>query len=91
MAKTLHRARAAFEAWQQADAHARELESRLASAWRAFEESVGPAPDKRLVSRVGLFRSIACEKLSAVLEEMRPVTGHEPNEVMGGWREPHAN
>jgi hypothetical protein len=83
------KAAAAFEAWRQADADARELELRLATAWEAFDEKSGPAPDEQLFARVALLRAIAHEQLTAVLEEMKAVTGHEPNEVKGGWREQH--
>jgi hypothetical protein len=85
-----HHASAAFDAWRQADAHARELELRLAAAWKAFDEKSGPPPDEHLFAQVALFRAIAHEKLTTVLEEMKAVTGHEPNEVKGGWREQHA-
>lgn len=85
-----HLASAAFEAWRQADARAREVETRLATAWRAFDEKSGPPPDDMLFAEVALRRAVAHERLSAVLEEMKAVTGHEPNEVKGGWREQHA-
>jgi hypothetical protein len=84
-----HQASTAFEAWRLADAHAREIETKLASAWKAFDEKLGPLPDEILCAQVALFRAIAHERLSAVLEEMKVVTGHEPNEVKGGWREQH--
>jgi hypothetical protein len=80
-----------LEAWRQADAHARELEFQLTTAWVAFDETRGPPPNEKLLAQVALFRAIAHEKLSAVLEELRAVTSHEPNEVTGGWREPHAS
>jgi hypothetical protein len=80
---------AALDAWRRADADAREVELRLAAAWKAFDEKSGPAPDEQLFARVALFRAIAHDKLTAVLEAMKAVTGHEPNEVKGGWREQH--
>jgi hypothetical protein len=76
---------------RQADTHARELEFRLTTAWIAFDEKRGPAPNEKLLAQVALFRAIAHEKLSAALEELRVVTSHEPNEATGGWREPHAS
>jgi hypothetical protein len=89
MASAPHHVSATFEAWRLADAHARELEMKMASAWKAFDKQLGPAPDESLFAQVAVFRAIALERLSAVLEEMKTATSHEPNEVKGSWHEQH--
>jgi hypothetical protein len=75
---------AALECWRQADARAREYETRLAQAWKVYEHADGPVPSEQLFAEVALFRELAHQKLSELLQVMRKETSsavHAPASV----------
>lgn len=70
---------AAMVAWKQADARAREIEARLASAWAFFDRRRGPAPSAEFLHEVTRRRRVAQERLAEAVREMhrdpRPLGG----------------
>lgn len=61
----------AYEAWCQADAHAREVEVQLAEEWVAFDEMRGAAPTDALILETSRRRVHANEKLTEALAELQ--------------------
>ena len=61
------RARAAYEAWNQADAQARQAEARLGQAWQAYFDGTGRPPEDQLISEVARLRTLANQRLSAAM------------------------
>ena len=59
-------ARQAYADWKKADAEARQAESNLQAAWRAYEMG-GRAPSEQTVNEVYRLRAIAQEKLNAAV------------------------
>lgn len=60
------RATEAYEAWQQADAAAREVEKLLSGAWGAYDMG-GEPPPQELLAEVSKLRAIASAKLRAAV------------------------
>jgi hypothetical protein len=80
MAATQLTSEAALESWRQADARAREYEANLARAWKDYERRDGPVPGEQLFAEVALYRELAHQKLSELLQVMRAETSRpEPS------------
>jgi hypothetical protein len=66
------KSRQAYQEWKQADARAREVESRLAHSWDEYFASRGPAPTQELIQEVSQLRAIANDRLTAAMIALGP-------------------
>ena len=65
-----NKAKQAYREWQEADAAARQAESRLAQAWKDMD-ATGKLPSPQLMAEVSRLRSIANDKLTVAMLAMR--------------------
>ncbi|MEJ6020974.1 hypothetical protein [Ramlibacter sp. PS4R-6] len=61
------RARQAYEEWKQADARARQAESRLAKAWDEYFGARTVPPSAELIQEVSQLRAVANDRLTAAM------------------------
>jgi ferric-dicitrate binding protein FerR (iron transport regulator) len=61
------RARQAYEEWKQADARARQAESRLAKAWDEYFGARRSPPEAELIQEVSQLRAVANDRLTAAM------------------------
>ena len=63
----MERVRQAYEEWKQADARARQAESRLAQAWDEYFASRNKPPAAELIQEVSRLRAVANDRLTAAM------------------------
>lgn len=66
----IERARQAYEEWKQADARARQAESRLALAWDEYFGVKSAPPSAELIQEVSQLRAVANDRLTAAMLTM---------------------
>jgi hypothetical protein len=69
------RALSAYEEWTVADGKARDAETLLANAWRAYFDGRGPPPEEELIHEVGRLRVAANERLSMAMAAIGAAKG----------------
>ena len=69
----MERSHAAYAAWKEADALARDREAKLAQTWERYEAKAGKPPTAELLREVSTLRALANDKLTVALHEIRDV------------------
>lgn len=61
------KAKAAHDAWKEADQEAQAVEAQLSEQWKRHDAKLGPPPSAALMAEVSRLRSIANERLTVAL------------------------